>query len=306
MSAIILHHYDPSPYANKIRKVLGHKGLAWQSVIIPEVMPKPDLVALTGGYRMTPVMQIGANIYCDSHLIAAQIERLQPNPKLYPQQQAASIAALEQWSNNLFLPLFVVVVGHGGFIDEPFLEDRNKVMHEALSPEVAKAKMTGSLASLRSAVVFLERQLDDGPPYLLGSEPTAADFAVEVVTSALFLLPPFSGLVEGCPHLAEWAGRMAAIPNGERSEISSQQALDVARESEPVIDGGTSDGHDGFETGDIVEVTPSGLGRCPVEGQLVVSNAHEVVVLRETDSLGEVAVHFPRAHVVVNKVGSNR
>ncbi|MYG13316.1 MAG: glutathione S-transferase family protein [Gammaproteobacteria bacterium] len=306
MSAIILHHYDASPYANKIRKVLGYKGLPWQSVIIPEIMPKPDLVALTGGYRMTPVMQVGANIYCDSHLIASQIDHLRPNPALYPQQQAVSIAALEQWSNNLFLPLFVVLVGHGGIIDEPFLEDRNKVMHEALSPESARAKMPESLASLRSAVVFLEQQLDDGPTYLLGNEPNAADFAVDVVVSTLFLLPPFSELLADCPHLAQWAGRMAAIPNGERSEISSQQALDVARDAEPVIDGGASDGHDGFEAGDIVEVTPSRLGRCPVEGKLVVSNTHEVVVLRETDALGEVAVHFPRAHVVVNKVHSLR
>ena len=95
MSAIILHHYDASPYANKIRKVLGYKGLPWQSVIIPEI----------DGFE-TPVMQIGANIYCDSHLIASQIDHLRPNPALYPPQQAVSIAALEQWS-DLFLPLFV-------------------------------------------------------------------------------------------------------------------------------------------------------------------------------------------------------
>ena len=29
-------------------------------------MPKPNLTALTGGYRKTPVLQIGADIYCNS------------------------------------------------------------------------------------------------------------------------------------------------------------------------------------------------------------------------------------------------
>ena len=70
MSQPILHHYPTSPFAEKIRLILGYKKLAWQSVIIPRIMPKPDLTALTGGYRRTPVMQIGADIYCDTALIA--------------------------------------------------------------------------------------------------------------------------------------------------------------------------------------------------------------------------------------------
>lgn len=69
MTDIILHHYETSPYAEKVRIGLGLKGLAWASVEIPVIMPKPNLTALTGGYRKTPVLQIGADIYCDSQLI---------------------------------------------------------------------------------------------------------------------------------------------------------------------------------------------------------------------------------------------
>src|SRR5262245_44870368 len=71
MTDIILHHYETSPYSEKVRLGLGLKGLAWGSVEIPVIMPKPDLTALTGGYRKTPVLQIGADIYCDSQLIMA-------------------------------------------------------------------------------------------------------------------------------------------------------------------------------------------------------------------------------------------
>ena len=63
---IILHHYPMSPFAEKVRLIFGFKGLSWASVHIPNVMPKPDLIALTGGYRKTPVLQIGADIYCDT------------------------------------------------------------------------------------------------------------------------------------------------------------------------------------------------------------------------------------------------
>ncbi len=65
-NAIILHHYPQSPVSEKIRVILGLKQLAWRSVEIPRLPPKPDVVELTGGYRMTPLMQIGAHIYCDS------------------------------------------------------------------------------------------------------------------------------------------------------------------------------------------------------------------------------------------------
>ena len=78
MTDIILHHYEISPYSEKVRIGLGLKGLAWGSVEIPVIMPKPDLTALTGGYRKTPVLQIGADIYCDSQLIMREL----PHPEL--------------------------------------------------------------------------------------------------------------------------------------------------------------------------------------------------------------------------------
>src|SRR5262245_45380016 len=57
---IIFHHYPTSPFSEKVRLVFGMKGLKWRSVEIPNMMPKPDLLPLTGGYRKTPVMQVGA------------------------------------------------------------------------------------------------------------------------------------------------------------------------------------------------------------------------------------------------------
>ena len=71
--SLILHHFNASPFSEKIRLVMGLKGLNWVSVVIPSIMPKPDLTPLTGGYRRTPVLQIGADIYCDTQLILREI-----------------------------------------------------------------------------------------------------------------------------------------------------------------------------------------------------------------------------------------
>ena len=88
MADLILHHYPTSPFSEKIRLILGAKKLPWKSVFIPPVMPKPDVEALTGGYRKTPFLQIGADIYCDSLLMCRVIDRLAPEPPLYPRESA--------------------------------------------------------------------------------------------------------------------------------------------------------------------------------------------------------------------------
>jgi len=76
---VIFHAYPQSPVAEKVRIVSGIKGLAWRSVEIPRLPPKPMLTALTGGYRRTPVMQIGPDLYCDSQCIIRELERRPPS-----------------------------------------------------------------------------------------------------------------------------------------------------------------------------------------------------------------------------------
>ena len=71
----IPHHPAPfrkSPFSEKIRLVFGLKDIAWTSVLISRIMPRPDLMPMTGGYRRTPVMQIGADIYCDTQMHPAR------------------------------------------------------------------------------------------------------------------------------------------------------------------------------------------------------------------------------------------
>src|SRR2546427_22521 len=93
MADIILHHYETSPYAEKVRVAFGIKGLAWSSVQIPRIMPKPDLMPLTGGYRKTPGMQVGADIFFDTQLILRAIDALPVEPPLNPHARVGDARA---------------------------------------------------------------------------------------------------------------------------------------------------------------------------------------------------------------------
>jgi len=104
---IILHHYPQSPVAEKVRIVLGMKGLNWKSVEIPRLPPKPNLIALTGGYRLTPVMQIGADVYCDTKCINRELQRRFPTPTLFPGGSEGMAWGVGEWTDG---PLFKDVV----------------------------------------------------------------------------------------------------------------------------------------------------------------------------------------------------
>src|SRR5476649_2527490 len=96
MTDFILHHYAGSPFSEKVRVAFGLKQLDWKSVEVPNMLPKPDVMPLTGGYRKTPFLQIGADIYCDTQLMMLEIEKHAPERPLLPvgQEGEARVIAM--------------------------------------------------------------------------------------------------------------------------------------------------------------------------------------------------------------------
>src|SRR5436189_4936519 len=141
MADLILHHYPTSPFSEKVRVAFGIKQLAWKSVVIPNIMPRPDLMPLTGGYRKTPVMQVGADIYCDTQLIMLEIERRCPKPALLPVGQEGEARAIAMWiDRNIFWAAVGVVMGAiGDQLPEAFKQDRAEVSGRAFDAERLKA-----------------------------------------------------------------------------------------------------------------------------------------------------------------------
>ena len=302
MTDIILHHYDTSPYAEKVRTGLGLKGLAWASVELPVIMPKPNLTALTGGYRKTPVLQIGADIYCDSQLIMRELERRYLTPSFYPEGHGAA-DALAWWAEKTtFSPaVSIAFAKRPEMLPAGFLADRAKFSGRNIDPAAMKAAVPNLLDQLRAHFDWLNQMLTDGRSFLQGAAASLADLAA--YHPIWFLQQNFGPLaspLDGFPMLLSWTKRVAAIGHGRRSPMSSEQALAAARAATSIArttpDPGDPVGRKPDQT---VTVTPDDTGRDPVVGELVASGVHEIVIRRSDPAVGEVCVHFPRAGFVV-------
>lgn len=306
MSDIILHHYATSPFAEKVRVALGIKGLAWRSVDIPVIMPKPDLTPLTGGYRKTPVMQIGADIYCDTQCILREIERRHPEASLYRGTDAGTANALAFWNDRMLFSLAVGLAFTKPREDLPpgFMEDRAKMSGRELSVERLRAVAPFTIDQLRAQLHWYETMLSDGREFLLGKYPTLVDCAAYhpcwfIRRSLGAEAAPISEL----SNLRAWMERVRAIGHGAPQAMSSKEALAIAKSATPEARAARDD-HDpmGRKPGDNVSVTPDDTGRDPVSGELVLSSREEIVIKRKDEQVGEVHVHFPRAGFVVKPV----
>jgi len=304
MSEIILHHYPNSPFAEKVRIAFGIKQLSWRSVHIPVIMPKPDLLPLTGGYRKTPVLQIGADIYCDTQCILRELERRFPQPSLYRGTDAGSANALAFWSDrNLFSP--AVGIGLAGRSTElmtpEFMADRAKFSGRDVNPERLKAAAPMLLDQLRAQMGWLETMLADGRPFLLGQHPTLLDCAAY---HPCWFIRVNAG-AEAAPltefqALQAWMVRVEQIGHGASSGLDAKEALSIARNASPAAVA-LLDARDpaGRTPGLRVQVVADDTGRDPVVGELIGSSRDHVTLRRVDPLVGEVAVHFPRAGFLV-------
>jgi glutathione S-transferase len=294
---MILHHYDTSPFSEKIRLIFGRKGLAWRSALQPNIMPKPELVPLTGGYRRIPVLQIGADVYCDSQRIVRELERLHPSPTLYPGGSEGVCHALNLWADRmLFQAAVPVVFGKiGDAVPKEFIEDRRKLMGGGdFAAYIEAAPLFAE--QLRAQASLLEAQLGDGRAFLLGAEPGLADFAAYHPVWFLRAIPPAAAALAEFPAVGKWAERVAAIGHGKRSEIAPAEALAIAKAARPLPATGVARGEpNGLAAGERVNVVPDDYGFDPVGGELVAADVHEIAVRRTSPETGEVVVHFPRA-----------
>lgn len=297
----ILHQYAGSPFSEKLRLIFGLKAMSWRAVEIPVAMPKPDVVALTGGYRKTPFLQIGADIYCDSALCAKVIERLAPTPTLYP-ASAPLAEQLAQWAD---FQLFWIAVPWAAqpagaavlFAGAPpeamkaFVADRAAFTAGLKRPSVAEARVQ----LLRHARA-LDAQLADGRPWLLGSDISIADFSVAhglwFVRRAQVdaLLAPFT-------HLNAWLDRVLALGHGRKEKIDSAEALEIAATAAAAGSHARCSVQPGlgFEPGAKVTVAATDYGTDPVAGTLVGLDDDACVLERTDPRAGIVHVHFPRA-----------
>jgi glutathione S-transferase len=295
---LILHHYDFSNYAEKARLALGYKGLAWHGVTIPPVAPKPDLTPLTGGYRRTPVLQIGADIFCDTHLIMRELERRRPEPTFYPQGLTAIADMIAYWAEHqLFRPMSLYVSGTNADLLPQNLQADRSAMRGLAPPDAATMqRATKRNAPLvRAQLPSVEELLSHDWQWIAGPAVTVADFSVY---HALWFMTARSQRLAHelahYPRIADWMARMRTFGHGEMQPMQPAEALLIAAEAEPASPRASKPFAEDPPLGTLVRIRADDYGRDPVEGELVLIDAYEIAIARRDGEVGNVVVHFPR------------
>jgi glutathione S-transferase len=300
MAELILHHYELSPFSEKIRVAFGFKRLAWRSVDTPAAPPRPLLMPLTGGYRRIPVLQVGADIYCDTTIILPALERLHPAPTFYPAGSEGLVRGLSfAWERTMWIPT-IGVLSHfiGDMFPPEFIKDRKEGY---LGIDISKAAMAPTLGlnlqRVHAHYAWLKTALADGRKFIFGDAPSALDLTCYQTT---FLLrkncPPEVDAVAGLAPLAVWYDRITALGHGAPLPMTAEEAFAVAQASAPTpVTHISPDGDpSGLRAGQNVTVTPDDNAKIPVSGTLVAADAAEIVIKRRDPVAGELHIHFPR------------
>jgi glutathione S-transferase len=308
---IFLHHYPSSPFAEKIRAIMGYKHLAWKSVFQPMVMPKPDMQALTGGYRRIPILQIGNQIVCDTMLICDVLEHLSPEKTLYPAGQKGAARTVAQWADSM---LFQVAMAYNFqpagaahvFKDQPpenlkaFAADRQAMRGGAprMNPADAAATYKSYLRRISSML--------DGQSFLLGDTPSVADFAVyHPLWFTRKIVPPVASVLDATPAVLAWMDAIAAFDQGEPSKSNATESIAACAINTPAnslfgAENTFQDEH-GIALGSQVTITAESFGLEPSAGELIAATRTRYTLRRVDARAGEVFVHFPRIGFILKK-----
>lgn len=302
MSDLILHQYPASPFAEKIRTLLGYKNATYRSVEIPVIMPKPLLMPLSGGYRKTPVMQAGADIYCDSAIICRMIDELYPESTIYPAEFEAANNALANWTDTFLFRVAVSVA----------FQPRALANHPLFSNPKAAAAFAADRAELSKGGSQIRMEFELALPYylahlkhldqqfskaafLFGESPCVADFSTYHCCWFVYNNEVIRDVFDPFPNVRSWLDRMASFGHGTVSDMTGEAALEIAKNSEPAVVDQLESLHPGdLNLGDDVEIIPTDYGLVPVHGKLLVASLEELALLRTDPQVGDVSVHFPR------------
>jgi glutathione S-transferase len=306
MTSWILHHYPSSPYAEKARLMLGYKELAWGSVEVPMIPPRPHLLALLGGLRRIPVLQRGADFFCDTRLLPDVLDSVQPQPPLLPAQARPLSALIAHWveprvfvrmgpvrfeTSDDLQPLAAANVDRGDFMRDraPFMAPASDIRRSAAIRGSARDNVLTYLSVLESMLAH--------SAYLSGERPVASDFSAYHTVWWLRRPPSRDALLSRYPSLSAWADRMAAIGHGRPQPIDAQESLAQARaaQSEPPWqpDWPAVDDERLQRT---MQLCPDDYGRDPVIGVVTAISDRHLTLTRDVPGVGTVRLHVPKAN----------
>lgn len=310
--SLILHHYDSSPFSEKIRLALALKNLKWTSVEIPVIMPKPELIPLTGGYRRTPVMQIGADIYCDTSLILRELDARYPiQPLALPGHEGLS-GMVGSWTDTRWFQASVAVIfGEvGDNIPQEFKDDREKLSGRPFDTDAMKDAAPLVRDQWRSQMMWIEERLRGGRgagtgDWLISTKPGVIDIHAHM--NIWFVKQMVPNFVDECfdraPLTRDWFNRLSEFEPREPEVITGAEALALGKAAAPRLIAATATYEpQGLAPGERVAVAPDDYGKDWVEGELVHADSQRIILQRSSEDTETIHVHFPRAGYLARRL----
>jgi glutathione S-transferase len=300
MSDLILHHYWPSPFAHKIRLALGLSGISWKSVEIPRVPPKPLLTPLTAGYRRTPVLQNGADIYCDTQNIVRALTEITDNHRLLPAGIYGKILAFTDWADGAVFNLAARVVLTSALDTAPpeFIQDRGGLYFGPnWTPEGLKSELPGVILQLAAHLNSIDQGLSNQGGFL-SNDLSYADVTISYL--AWFI----RGRWDQGP---EFLRQFVNIERIEREvheavrevyeDLTAEDAREIAANSESRSPSGVTEQCGvTLKQGMQVAIKPQAqTSDPPVIGRLRYLDRVRVSVDHHAPEVGDVVVHLPVA-----------
>ena len=300
MPDLILHHYWPSPFAHKIRLALGLSGVAWRSVEIPRVPPKPLLMPLTAGYRRTPVLQSGADVYCDTQNIVRALTAITDNHQLLPTDLSGKILAFTDWADGAVFNLAARVVLTSALDTAPpeFIQDRGGLYFGPnWTPEGLRSQLPGVILQLAAHLDSIDSGLGAQGGFM------SNDLSYADVTIA-YLAWFIRGRWDQGP---EFLQQFANIERIEREvheavrevyeDLSAEDALKIASNSESQSPSGvTKQCGVTLRQGMQIAIKPQAeTSDPPVVGRLRYLDRVRVSIDHHAPEVGDVVVHLPVA-----------
>jgi glutathione S-transferase len=319
MTELYFHHYVTSPFAEKIRLIFGLKGFSWHSVLQPSIMPKPDLQALTGGYRRIPVLQIGNDIVCDTALIADVLEHLAPAPSLFPNRCEGAARVVAQWADSTvfaaamaynFQPAGAaeLFAGQSPETGALFAADR-----KAMRGGGTRLAAEDAVGFFRSYLLRMNQMLK-GQKFMFGGEPSLGDFSCYHSLWFTRRLKSVASILGDYSEILPWMDRLAALGHGSvlKSEPAASLALSAAsaRSDQSSLPPSLRaflnptkylDAHR-LALGQQVGIAAESFGLEVSEGELLGACESHYTIGRVDPVAGKLRIHFPRVGFVLKAI----
>jgi glutathione S-transferase len=300
MPDLILHHYWPSPFAHKIRLALGLSGVAWRSVEIPRVPPKPLLMPLTAGYRRTPVLQSGADVYCDTQNIVRALTAITDNQQLLPNDLSGKILAFTDWADGAVFNLAARVVLTSALDTAPpeFIQDRGGLYFGPnWTPEGLKSQLPGVILQLAAHLNSIDSGLSSQGGFM-SNDLSYAD--VTIAYLAWFIRGRWDQGPEFLQQFANIERIEREVHDAVREvyeDLSAEDALKIAVKSESRSPSGvTKQCGVTLRQGMQVAIKPQAeTSDPPVVGRLRYLDRVRVSIDHHAPEVGDVVVHLPVA-----------